>query len=350
MPFIRNVPGLEAVSRDYAKKGVKFYFLYKGLRHPGTNGMVEAVTLNERLKQIEYANRELQTTIPWICDGLDGAVEKALGGAPNSEYVIDEKGIIVRKRFWHDPEELRGFLAARFGEVADSTTVADLERELVKRDRDLKRGLKVPKGMKLCDVSMLRKVDEAKPLYVKLVVEAEPKLLKSSAGALWIGLFPDPIYGRRWDQNSEPVRWELSCDDPAFQTMKGQARRSADDSGSREFLLEVQAGKKDSIYVLKADFSLLDETGKSQEFSERYQFQIKASSRKARRAGDWMMNIVGDPMTFDENQNGQIEKSELPEGRVEIYLLHYDLDHDSTISAEEVQEFERTVRHSVKSE
>ena len=131
MPFIRNVPGLEAVSRDYAKKGVKFYFLYKGLRHPGTNGMVEAVTLSERLKQIAHANEELQTTIPWICDGLDAAVEKALGGAPNSEYVIDEKGVVLRKRFWHDPEALRGFLAERFGEVEHPTTVTDLELSLI---------------------------------------------------------------------------------------------------------------------------------------------------------------------------------------------------------------------------
>ena len=348
MPFIRNVPGLEAVSRDYEKKGVQFYFLYKGLRHPGTNGMVEAVTLNERLKQIAHANKELQTTIPWICDGLDGAVEKSLGGAPNSEYVIDEKGIIVRKRFWHDPEELRGFLAERFGKVEKPTTVADLKRKTTEQARTPQRGLKVPEGMKICDVSPLRKVSEAEPLFVKLIVEAGPKLLKSGAGKLWLGLFSDPIYDRRWDTVSEPLQWELTCDDPSFQPLKGEDPSGASERGSREFLLEVKAAGKEANYVLKASYALLDEAGKSETFRESYQFQIKASSRKARRAGDWMMKIVGDPMAFDANQDGKVEKDELPKGRAQIYLLHYDLDHDSTISPAEARAFEKTIRHSVK--
>jgi uncharacterized protein YycO len=92
----------------------------------------------------------------------------------------------------------------------------------------------------------------------------------------------------------------------------------------------------------------LIETGESQAFTERYRFQIKASERKARRAGDWMMKIVGDPMSFDWNQDGKVEKDELPEGRVQIYLLHYDLDHDSAISSEEAKAFADTVRHPVK--
>ncbi|MFT6178841.1 MAG: hypothetical protein ACJAQT_002680 [Akkermansiaceae bacterium] len=265
MPFIRNVPGLEAVSRDYSKKGVKFYFLYKGLRHPGTNGMVEAVTLNERLKQIEHANKELQTTIPWICDGLDGAVEKALGGAPNSEYAIDEKGVVVRKRFWLDPEELRSFLAARFGKVAKPTTVADLKREPVDPNQSQKRGLKVPEGMKLCDVSPLRKVSEKEPLYVKLVLEAGPELLKSGMGKLWFDLFVDPIYGRRWDKSAEPVRWELTCDDPSFQAVKAKGVHDEDERSSREFLLDVKAAGKEASYVLTANL-LWRELSKSSGF------------------------------------------------------------------------------------
>ena len=348
MPFIRNVPGLEAVSRDYAAKGVKFYFLYKGLRHPGTNGMVEAVTLEERLKQIAYANQELQTTIPWICDGLDGAVEKALGGAPNSEYVIDEKGVVVRKRFWHDPEELRKFLATRFGGVTKPTTVADLKREPIAHNRSSKHGLKVPQGMKLCDVSPLRKVSEEEPLYVKLVVEAEPALLKSGTGKLWFGLFVDPIYGYRWNKDAEPVQWELTSDDPSFQAIKGKGTGLEDETSAREFLQEIKAAGKGASYVLTAKFSILDEAGKSQTITESYRFQIKASKRKARRAGDWMMEIIGDPMAFDANQDGKVERDELPKERAQMYLLHYDRDHDSAISIKEAKILEETVRHPVK--
>jgi hypothetical protein len=317
--------------------------------------MVEAVTLEERLKQIAHANKELQTTIPWICDGLDGAIEKSLGGAPNSEFIINAEGVIIGKSFWHDPEALRQFLEEQVGRVANPTTVADLERE--RKDIEppkLKSGLvppvKVPDRMRLCEVTSLRPDGSKKPLFVKALVEAEPKLLKEGKGKLWLGFFPDPIYGMSLDNKAGSLRWELSSDDPESETIKGEAPeyQHLADVDSREFLVDFEPARKDANYIVKVKFHLSgeDESG----LSERYQFHWKASTRKANRAGAWMMNIVGDPMNLDENKDGIVTRAELPEKRAEMYLRHYDLNHDKAISAKEVKLFQEAIRYPVRAE
>ena len=61
-----------------------------------------------------------------------------------------------------------------------------------------------------------------------------------------------------------------------------------------------------------------------------------------------MMEIIGDPMAFDANQDGKVERDELPKERAQMYLLHYDRDHDSAISIKEAKILEETVRHPVK--
>ena len=53
-------------------------------------------------------------------------------------------------------------------------------------------------------------------------------------------------------------------------------------------------------------------------------------------------------MAFDANQDGKVERDELPKERAQMYLLHYDRDHDSAISIKEAKILEETVRHPVK--
>ena len=57
--------------RDYAPRGVKFFYIYKYLAHAGREGVVQPFTLQERLQHIESANQSLGTQIPWLCDTMD---------------------------------------------------------------------------------------------------------------------------------------------------------------------------------------------------------------------------------------------------------------------------------------
>ncbi len=316
--------------------------------------MVEAVTVRERIAQVKLSNRELQTTIPWICDGIDGEIEKGLGGAPNSEFVFDEKGVLVRKRFWHDPDALRGFLAQRFGEVEEPTTVADLEKEREqKKVPRLELGkvprLQVPDGMKLCDTFVIREGEqEEQEQVVKLLVEVEPSLLKGEGGKVWLGFFLDPIYRKAWDNRRGELHWELRVDRSDFEPIQGKSPKyeHAEDIDPREFLLDFKGAKKGVTYelLMKAVIKNVDGGGKRM-IRERFRFQLTPTQRKARRSGSWMMKIVGDPMSFDRDGNGFVEKKELPDERAKIYLLHYDFNHDSRISKAEVDKFMRSVRH-----
>ena len=78
--------------RDYAPKGVKFYYLYKTLAHPGMSGYVAPFTLAERLMHVEQAEVQLGSRIPWIADAMTNELKHALGDMPNSEFISDPDG------------------------------------------------------------------------------------------------------------------------------------------------------------------------------------------------------------------------------------------------------------------
>ncbi|MDP6059060.1 MAG: hypothetical protein QGH33_09205, partial [Pirellulaceae bacterium] len=78
--------------RDYAPKGVKFYYIYKYLAHAGAKGYVQPFSLQERLLHIQEARRTLGTKIDWICDTMDNDLKHALGDAPTSEFIISPEG------------------------------------------------------------------------------------------------------------------------------------------------------------------------------------------------------------------------------------------------------------------
>ena len=100
-PSIWNIAGLEAVERDYAPKGVRFFFIYKSLAHPELVGnYVQPFTLDERLMQSRQASLQFGTRIPWIVDAMDNRLKHALGDRPNSQFVVDPNGTIVSKRAW----------------------------------------------------------------------------------------------------------------------------------------------------------------------------------------------------------------------------------------------------------
>ena len=76
---------------------------------------------------MKEARRTLGSGFTWICDAIDNPIKHALGNAPNSEFVVDGKGRLVRKRAWSDPAALRADLEELVGKVENPTDPADLE-------------------------------------------------------------------------------------------------------------------------------------------------------------------------------------------------------------------------------
>ena len=76
---------------------------------------------------MKEARRTLGSGFTWICDAIDNPIKHALGNAPNSEFVVDGKGRLVRKRAWSDAAALRADLEELVGKVENPTDPADLE-------------------------------------------------------------------------------------------------------------------------------------------------------------------------------------------------------------------------------
>jgi len=343
VPFLKNVPGLVTIHRDFAPKGVDVLILYKTLTHPGTNGYVEPATLEERLRHIAIVRERFGTTIPFVCDSMSNDIKHALDAAPNAEFVVAADGTILRKRFWHDPADLRGYLGELVGTVDRPTAVADLDMRWDLPERRVERGvapaLKGTRGGRpiVCE-PVLDGGREATPPYLKLVAEAHPELLEDGFGDLYLGFYLDPIYAVHWNNPAGGLRWTIDApDDADFDAVTGMTPEYAHeaDADPREFLPELEAEPGSSL-VLTATYTVCDDAETfCIEVEQRFALTLEKDPDGGSRAGDWMTELVGDPMQFDADGDGRVVRSELPAERVELILNHHDHDHDGAITPDE---------------
>ena len=232
--------------RDYAAKGVKFYYIYKYLAHAGGKGYVQPFTLRERLLHLQEGKRTLGTQIPWICDTMTNDLKHALGDAPTSEFIIDPQGKVVRRRAWGNTSQLRKDLAELIGPVKNPTKIADLKLKTSPPAKVAARGIvpriKRPSGMKPLSIEpdILK---STQPFYVKLRPQAERRLLRTGTGKLYLEFRLDPIYRVHWNNLTKPIRIELNLPGKTTATPKsaqGPKIKEPSDIDPREFLLDVK--------------------------------------------------------------------------------------------------------------
>ena len=132
---------METVERDYAPRGVRFFYVYKALAHPEYNNYVTPFTIEERLMHIREAERTIGSRIPWLCDTMSNDLKTLFGGPPNAEFVIDPEGRVARRRIWSDPDALRLDLVELVGPVEKVTQVSDLEMKTAPPPKTAARGV-----------------------------------------------------------------------------------------------------------------------------------------------------------------------------------------------------------------
>jgi len=236
------------VYRDYAPKGVQFYYVYKSLAHWGLEGYVGPVTLEERLIHIQEAKRTLGTEIDWLSDTMSNDLKHVIGDASNSEFVLDPDGRIVSMRLWSDPEVLREDLAALVGPVDSPTQVADLGLEVQPLPKAAPTGIleRVKLEGDFHPLIAHPQLDKTRvPFYAKLRVAAENGLLLNGQGELYLGYFLDPVYEVHWNNEAAPVQYEITAPEGVtVSPAKGQGPTLAapSDADPREFVLEVDRG------------------------------------------------------------------------------------------------------------
>ncbi|MBI3693323.1 MAG: hypothetical protein HY238_00575 [Acidobacteria bacterium] len=285
---------METVYRDYAPKGVQFFYLYKALAHPELHGYVTPVTLEERLMQIKEARRTLGTEIPWVCDTMSNELKHATGDAPNSEYLLDPEGKIVRKRGWSDPDALRKDLEKLVGPVENPTKVSDLNLKVEPPPKHAPTGI-VPR-VKLPERYLALRIEpqlqkSKEPFYVKPRVEADGNFLRSGKGKLYLGFHLDPLYGVHWNNLVAPVQYEFHPPEGVqISPSKGQGPKveAEADADPREFLVDADRGNsKEPARIVFRYFACSEKWCKpvTQEYVVRWEVDPDGGAAARRAAG-----------------------------------------------------------------
>jgi hypothetical protein len=342
-----NVSGLEAVYRDYAPKGVKFFFIYKSLAHPELVGnYVQPFTLKERLAHAKQAEKELGATIPWLVDDLDNRFKHAMGDRPNSEFIIDPKGKIVRKRPWSNPPKVRKDLEELVGKVDKITKEEDIKLKLelplkAPKERNVTERLKRPR---MQPIVMEPKIEpKGPPFYAKLRVEAEAELIRNGVGQMYLGFHLDPFHGAHWNNLTPPLRYKLDLPQGVkIAKATGEAAKVAvaSDCDPREFLLDVAEWSTDKPITLTVTYSACTDDAchvVKQEYTIYMKRDQDGGGARGVGAGFW------EPATFakqqlsrDKNSDGKLSKDEVS-GLVQPHFEHFDTNKDGFLGLEELK-------------
>lgn len=246
---------METVERDYAPKGVKFYYIYKSLAHPENNGYVTPFSLEERLMHVAEAKRTLGSRIPWLCDTMDNQFKHELGNRPNSEFVIDPEGKIVSSRDWSNPTALRDDLERLVGKVDSPTLLADLnmpQRKPPKRaPTGIVKRIQLPGQMSPVKIEAL---ESNTPHYAKLRAEL-------SSDQFYLGFFLDPLYKVHWNNKAPTLSFSITAPDEISVTpTEGKASivKVDADADPREFLVTVSGSSPDPMKVVVKYFACDD--------------------------------------------------------------------------------------------
>jgi hypothetical protein len=235
---------LETIHRDYSPKGVQFLYVYKSLAHPGNDGFVQPLTLEERLMHVKEADRQLDTDWTWLADAPDNQVKDAFGNRNNSEFIIDPEGKIIRGRVWSSAEDLRSDLAELVGEVDPPTTIADLDRKPEKTPgnseiaRNVVPRVATPRGAQAMKVQAS---ESAEPYYIKLRADAESSVIRNGEGVIKLGFHLDPIHQVHWNNLAEPLKYTFTSDNGEITPAAAMAEKVEEeaDYDPREFLVEI---------------------------------------------------------------------------------------------------------------
>ena len=333
--------------RDYGPKGVKFFFIYKSLAHPELAGdYVQPFTLDERLAHARRAVKQLGASVPWLVDVMDNRLKHALGDRPNSEFVIDPKGVIVRKRAWSHPAQVRKDLEELVGKVDRITREDDVKLNVelpVKAPaaRGVVARIQRPRMQAIVMEPVIK--SKAPPFFAKLRAEADAGLLQDGEGKLYLGFHLDPFHAAHWNNLTAPLKYELELPDGAkVAKPSGEAVRvkAASDCDPREFLLDVAAWPDDKPIKLTVTYSACTDKV-CQVVKQEYVLHLKrdkdGGGARGAGAGYWQPAAFAKQMLArDKDGDGKLSKTEV----MGLLLPHFDLfdtNKDGMLDADELK-------------
>jgi hypothetical protein len=326
---------LETVQRDYAPRGVAFYYLYKALAHPEYDDYVTPFTLEERLMHIEEAERRLGSEITWLADSMGNELKHALGNAPNAELIIDPEGKVAARRGWSDPDALRRDLVELVGPVEEPTRVDDLDMPSQpppeRPAAGVVPGVKPSSLMRPLTVTP-RTADTDLPFYVKLRAEADRGVFERGNGMIYLGFHLDPLYRVHWNNEAKPL--SFTTDTPKGLWVRpgrgsGPRVKEPADVDPREFLVEVESAGPSEAFELKVRYFACDD-------ANTFCIPVKQSYRVEFTLDPDAGSVFSRGRRRDAPQEGRPAERERPDPANRIMRL--DADGDGRVSADEMPE------------
>ena len=321
--FHQNYPEIEAAYADYKDKGVQFFYFYKSLRHPELEGYVQAQKMSERLLQLKEARQKLGTKVPWIADTMDDNMRIGLRSGSWSVFLISPEGEVIYGSGRIDSQGLRQALSKAVGESASITNSKDLGLPRIGRNEKLKNedsqlGVKRPDGLKIATI-VPTKPEET--YYVKLRVEAEPALLETGTGRLFLGFYPDPIHDAHWNNLVTPMKYKLTLPKGVIATPEeASAAKGPGDSDAqpRQFWVDVKSDQAFDEMSLQLDYYACTED-LCLPLTHEYIIEMKEDNSGSR--------------TFNMNtgRSGKTKTSNSAEQR----MKHLDSNHDGSVTFDE---------------
>lgn len=334
--------------RDYRSKDVRFYFIYKSLAHPELAGSyVQPFTLAERLAQARQAEKQLGATIPWIVDAMDNRLKHGLGDRPNSEFIVNPEGVIVRKRAWSHPAQVRKDLEELVGPV-----------NIITREDDVHLNLKLPITPSAPRGTLPRLIRPAmqplamepqlesdrSPFFAKLRAEADESLLAHGTGQLYLGFHLDPIHNAHWNNLTPPLSFQLDAGDAVkLEATTGTAPKvdAASDSDPREFLLKIRAWPiEEPVRLTVSYFACVGEESchtVKQEYVLYRKRDADGGGARGEGAGFWnSQEFAARMLAGDTNKDGRIVKSEAS-GIILPHFEKLDANHDGFLNLKELE-------------
>lgn len=334
--------------RDYKSKGVKFFFIYKALAHPELAGdYVQPFTLAERLAHARQAEKQLGATIPWIVDAMDNRLKHALGNRPNSEFIVNPDGVIVRKRAWSHPAGVRKDLEELIGPVERITREEDVH---LKVELPLKapaaRGV-VPRLQRPRTVAIVMEPkieDRGQTFFAKLRAEATDQLVSDGVGQLYLGFHLDPFHNAHWNNLMRSLSFKLEVPEKAmFEQTSGVAPKveAISDTDPREFLLDVKAWPKDQPLRLTVTYAACVGEEICHQVKQEYVLHRRrdpdAGSARGEGAGYWDRDEFAEQqLAGDKNKDGKLSRAEV-RGLVLPHFDDFDTNKDDLLEFEELK-------------
>ena len=331
--------------QDYQDQ-VNFRYVYKSLAHPAISGYVSAQNINERAKHIAEFQKQTQSKIPWICDTMDNTFRDAFGKAPNGEFVLDAQGVVIRQKFWSNPETLRQLLVEQVGAVDSVTKPEDVLVSYRPLQRTIASGvmpqMKLPKQLMPL---VIQPGESEHPMFAKLRVEATRPTLQGEQhkGQLFLGMYLDPLYRVHWNNEIGPVRVSIQTTDGItlgqneFTAEKIAAKADID---PRLFLTDIHRVDQDANLQVTVSYTVCDDDETfCLSIEQTYTVTFETDRGLGSRAEIFIVDLFKDTAEMDKDGNGIIEGDEFPENKSSMYLSHMDLNLDGKLDMQEVDRF-----------